>query len=214
MFLPKESVVVAAVCAFLVVASAVSLAEDPKWRSIIADVDVRRDAQAGEWRKLREVLEVTTTDRAKILLPIAPEGEYDCRVSFSRHSGSDSLALIFPIGDKQTCFEVDAAGENLAGFDQLGGKPLRENSSKATGVKLRNGQRYQLTVEVRKGEVRGLLDGKPIVSHKTDGADMGLSEHWLISKKDRLGLGAMKGAFTIYSIEFRGKEKSSTTPPK
>lgn len=214
MYLPKESVVVAVVCAFLLSPSAVIQAEDPKWRSVIADVDVRRDAQAGEWRKLREVLEVTTTDRARILLPITPDGEYDCRVNFTRHSGADSIALIFPNGDKQTCFEVDAAGEHFAGFDLIGGKPLRENSSKTTGVRLRNGQRYQITVEVRKGEIRGLLDGKLVASHKTDGADLGISEHWLISKKDRLGLGATKGAFTIYSIEFRGNEKTSNAPPK
>lgn len=213
MFLPKESVVFAALCAFSFFWGSTSRAEDPPWRSIIADVDVRKDAQAGEWRKLRDVLEVSSMDRARITLPAAPEGEYDYRVSLTRHLGSDSIVLIFPVGDKQACFEVDAEGENLAGFEKIDGKSIRDNPTKATDVKLRNGQRYTMMVQVRKGEIRGLVDGKVIASHKTDGSDLSLAEHWALPLKDRLGLGTMKGATTIYSIEYRGAVKSATPPP-
>ncbi len=213
MFLPKESVVFAALCALSIFSTSASRAEDPKWRSLIAEVDVRKDAQSGEWRKLKDVLEVSSMERAKVTLPIAPEGEYACRVSFTRHSGSDSIVLIFPIGDKQACFEVDAGGENLAGFEKIDGKSIRDNVTKATGVKLRNGQRYTMMVEVRKGEIRGLLDGKVIATHKTDGADLSIAEHWAIPLKDRLGVGTMEGATTIHSIEFRGAVKVAAPPP-
>lgn len=192
----------------------IAAAQEPKFRSLIGEIDVRKDAHAGEWRKGRDVIEVAAAERARITLPVVPEGEYDFRVSFTRHSGSDSIALIFPVGKGQACFEVDAWGESFSGIQNIGGKTIRENATKLTGIKLRNGQRYTMTVEVRKGEVRGLLDGKVIASHKTDGSDLSMVDLWAIPQTDRLGLGIWNSGATFHSIEYRGSVKSASDAAK
>jgi hypothetical protein len=186
-----------------------SLAQEPKFRSLFGEIDVRKSAHAGEWRKGRDVIEVAAAERARIALPVAPEGEYDFRVSFTRHSGSNSIALIFPVGSGQACFEVDAWDESFAGIQNIDGKTIRDNPTKTMGVKLRNGQRYTMVVEVRKGEVRGLLDGKVIASHKTDGSDLSMLDAWAIPEKDQLGLGVWDSGATFHSIEYRGAVKST-----
>jgi putative intracellular protease/amidase len=206
---PKDSVVRAALIVFFLCTS-LAAAQESKFHSLIGEIDVRKDAHAGEWRKGRDVIEVAAAERARITLPVAPEGEYDFRVSFTRHSGSDSIALIFPVGKNQACFEVDAWGENLAGIQNIGGKTIRDNPTKTTGMKLRNGQRYTMTVEVRKGEVRGLLDGKVIASHKTDGNDLSMVDLWAIPQTDRLGLGIWNSGATFHTIEYRGGVKSAS----
>lgn len=221
--LPNESVVITLACALVLQSAAfgsaalgqnsantqaASTASDQKWRSLLDGIDVRRDVQAGDWRKGRDILEVSALEGARITLPVAPQGEYDFRVSFTRHVGSDSIALIFPYGSGQASFEVDAWGENLAGIQNIDGKSIRDNPTKATGMRLRNGQRYTMTVEVRRGVVRGLLDGKVICSHKTDGADLSVVDLWSIPKRDHLGLGVWKSAATIHAIEYRGAVKT------
>jgi putative intracellular protease/amidase len=203
MVLPKDSVVFAVICAGFLLFPISSDAQEVKWRSLVAEVDVRKDAHAGEWRKGKGVLEVSATERARITLPVTPKGDYDFRVSFTRYSGSDSIALIFPMGGKQACFEVDAWGENLAGIQNIDGKSIRENPTRTTKMRLRNGQRYTIAVEVRKGEVRGLLDGKVIAAHKTDGKDLSVVDLWEIPQTDQLGLGAWKSATTFHTIEYR-----------
>lgn len=235
MHLPKESAAIAALCAclLLIPLSAAAQAPQPdpeptasppnakvvtkpqnaptesKWRSVIAEVDVKRDAHAGDWRKGRDVLEVSAKEGARISLPIAPQGEFDFRITFTRHVGSDSIALIFPYGKGQATFEVDAWGEHLAGIQNIDGKSIRDNATRTTDMRLRNGQRYTMTVEVRRGVIRGLLDGKVICTHKTDGTDLSMVDLWAIPKSDHLGLGVWKSAATIHSIEFRG----ATKPP-
>jgi hypothetical protein len=223
MHVPNESVraqccfalrAASALLLFFTPTSLLTAHEPPQWRSLMAAIDVRNDVHAGEWRRGRDVIEVNAVDRARITLPVAPEGEYDFRVSFTRFSGEGAIVIIFPVGRGQATFEVDAEGEHLAGIKNVDGKPIRDNPTRAKGFKLRNGQRYTMTIEVRDGEVRGLLDGKVIVTYETDGDDLSVAEEWEIPKTDHLGLGAAKSATAFHAIEFRGVEKEEEEEPE
>lgn len=180
-----------------------SLAEEPKWQSLIASVDAERNAVAGKWERRDDALHVDAAQGARLILPVTPQGEYDFRVTFTRHTGMHSIALIFLQGEGQATFEVDAWGEHLAGIQNIAGKPIRENGTRRADMALKNGKKYTMTVEVRKGEVRGLLDGEVVATHRSDGSDLSMPNVWAVPQRRNLGLGVWDSETTIHRIEAR-----------
>jgi len=178
-------------------------AAEPAWQSLIGDVDPARDAVAGAWVRAGDVVTVSAADGARLMLPVAPQGEYDVRVSFTRNSGQHSIGVFFTHGGKQAAFEVDAWGMHLAGIQNISGRTIRDNPTRQENYALTNGQRYTLLVEVRKDGVRGLLDGKVIAAHKTDGSDLSVPELWSLPRSDRLAIGAWASDTTFHRIEVR-----------
>jgi len=172
-------------------------------------------------------LTVRAAQRARLALPVSVPAEYDLKVAFTRRTGQHSIGLIVAHGGKQTAFEVDAWGSHLAGFQDVGGKSIRENATRREGVQLENGKRYTLTVEVRKGQLRGLLDDKEIAVLKSDGSDLSVSNFWTMPDAARPGLIAWESDTTFHTVELRsttgdaiaiarggaGTTPSTTRPP-
>ena len=180
-----------------------ALAADAKWESLLSAVDPEKHAAAGTWKTTDGALHVDAAQGARLSLPVAPQGEYDFRVSFTRHTGVHSIALFFTSGAGQAAFEVDAWGQHLAGIQNISGKSFRENPTRRAEMELKNGQRYTMTVEVRKGEVRTLLDDEVVATHRTNGDDLSLPDVWAMRDKRSLGIGAWESDTTFHSIEAR-----------
>lgn len=192
-------------------------ADEPKWQSVLPTIDLAAQRSIGEWKKSSEELTVSASNGARLVLPVAPAGEYDFRVSFTRKTGVHSVALIFVHGGKQATLEVDAWGSHLSGIQNVGGKSLRENPTRRENMTLKNGQRYTVLLEVRKDQVRALLDDKEIAAHRTDGRDLSLLNEWSIPARDSLGIGAWDSETVFHSVEVRGVGDSklaiaATTP--
>jgi putative intracellular protease/amidase len=102
-------------------------------------------------------------------------------------------------------FEVDAWGQHLAGLQNVDGRDIRQNATRREGVLLRNGQRYTLTLEVRKDRVRGLLDGEEIVSLQTTGADLSLPDLWRLPHTTHLAVAAWESAVTFHALDVRSR---------
>lgn len=178
-------------------------AGDAKWESLLGSIETQPTAPAGKWSKSNDGLHVDATAGARLSLPFEPKGEYDFRVTFTRRSGVHSIALIFPQGSGRAAFEVDAWGEHLAGIQNVAGKSIRDNPTRKTGMELENGRQYTMTVEVRKNEVRGLLDGQVVATYKGDGSDLALSDLWALPDMGKLAIGAWESSTTFHRIEVR-----------
>ena len=178
-------------------------AVEPMWESLIAAIDPAKQAVAGEWTKSGTELTVRAAQGARLTLMASPRGEYDLRVSCTRKSGQHSIGLIVVHGGRQVVFEVDAWGSHLAGFQNVAGKSIRENATRRADVRLDNNKRYTITVEVRKGQLRGLLDGKEIAKLATDGNDLSLPDVWKFPSADQLGLAAWESDTTFHTVEIR-----------
>jgi putative intracellular protease/amidase len=159
-------------------------------------------AVAGDWSKSNDGLTVGAVEGARLSLPAA-QGEYDIRVNFTRSSGRHSIGVIVVQGGRQVVFEVDAWGSHLAGFQNISGRSIRENPTRQADVQLENGRRYSLVVEVRKDLIRGLLDGKEIATHRTDGSDLSLPDLWAMPNRRQLGLVAWDSETVFHSVEMR-----------
>jgi len=190
------------VIAFWMVTCSQLLAEEAKWQNLLPTITPSAGV-VGEWSKPDGILHVDAIQGGRLMLPIAPSGEYDYRVSFTRHTGRDSIALIFIHGGKQAAFEVDAWGQHLSGVQSIDGKDIRQNATRKTGQQLENNRKYTMTVEVRSHHVRCLLDDDELANVRTTGDDLSLMNLWRLPKQDRLGIGAWNSETTIHSIEVR-----------
>ncbi|MBC8117371.1 MAG: hypothetical protein H7062_23485, partial [Candidatus Saccharimonas sp.] len=179
------------------------IAADPTWQPLLAEIDPAKNGVAGEWSKSGEALTVTAVPRARLALPVAPTGEYDIRINFTRRTGRNSVGLIVVHGGRQVAFEVDGWGTHLAGFQNIDGRSFQENATRRENVSLDNGKRYTMTVEVRKDRIRGLLDDKEIAVVQTDGSDLSLSDLWVMPDKRQLGIVAWNCDTEFHSIEVR-----------
>lgn len=174
---------------------------DESWLSLLGAVDLARGR--GNWSRVDGGLRVAAAEGATIVLPAAPKGDYDLRVAFTRRTGQNSIAIFFPYGSGRAAFEVDAWGENLAGIQNVNGQDLRSNPTRRPNVRLENGTRYTLALEVRAGEIRGYLDDQMIAALKTDGGDLRISDIWRFPANAMLGLGAWASETDFHAIEIR-----------
>lgn len=177
-------------------------ADESKWQDVLPLVEPA-SAVAGSWEKSDTGLKVDAAPGARFVLPITPPAEYDFRVTFTRESGQHSIGLLFVQGGKMAALEVDAWGEHLAGFQNLGGQDIRQNPSRKSGITLKNGQRYTLTLEVRKNSIRGILDNDEIATVKTNGSNLTIPDLWRLPSSDRLGLAAWDSQTTFHAVEVR-----------
>lgn len=189
--------------ALCVLQSGCVAAADQHWESLLPAIVPSQAGVGGSWRKSGDELTVSAAPSARLALPVAPRGEYDLRASFTRRSGHDSIGLIVVQGGRQVVFEVDAWGSHLAGFQNISGRSIKENPTRRENYTLQNGRRYTMTVEVRKGTIRGLLDGKEVANYATQGADLSLPDLWSLPDRGQLGLVAWQADTTFHTVETR-----------
>ena len=186
--------------------------EGPPWVDLLKLIDTTRNGVVGEWQKTSEGLSTKATEGARIVVPHQPQGEYDYRVRFTRASGANSVALMFVAGGRQVTFDIDGWGQHLAGIQQVGGRDMREYRERVANVTLHNGQSYTATVQVRKDEVRALLDDNLVHSQPINRAELSLLSLWSLPDTTSLGLGAWDSATTFHSVEVRHLNVSPSVP--
>ncbi len=178
-------------------------AKEPEWKSLLPSIDPAQHAVVGQWRKSDRSLVVNAVEGARLSLSVKPREEYDLRVSFTRKTGQHSIGAIVVHGGRQVAFELDAWGMNLAGFQDIGGKTIRDNPTRQENVRLVNGRRYTMTVQVRKNSIRGVLDDQEIAKYLSDGSDLSLSNLWRMPNQQTLGLIAWDSETEFHSVEIR-----------
>jgi putative intracellular protease/amidase len=178
-------------------------ADELEWKSLLPSIDPEQHSVVGQWRKSDHSLLVNAVEGARLSLAVEAREEYDLRVSFTRRTGQHSIGAIVVHGGRQVAFELDAWGMNLAGFQDIGGKTLRDNPTRRENVRLVNGRRYTMTVQVRKNLIRGVLDDQEIAQHLSDGNGLSLSNLWRMPNQHTLGLIAWDSETEFHSIEIR-----------
>ncbi|MBC8291285.1 MAG: DJ-1/PfpI family protein [Planctomycetes bacterium] len=206
-----------AFAALLVVSSSIPAADDD-WIDVLSQVKPDQHGVKGSWRAAGKSLETNADGASRIVLPYRPGSEYDLEVAFTRKSGEHSIALMFSAGRGRAAFEVDGWGEHLSGIQRIGGKTIKENPTRRPNMTLENGRRYTMTVQVRKDRITGLLNGREIASHRSDGSDLTMEPVWQLPEGSHLGIGAYQAATTFHSIRVRnvsgrGETVASTSRP-
>lgn len=172
------------------------------WVNLLPLVDPGT-AMAGQWQLNDRELSVNRVRWARIALPVNVPDEYDLEVTFTRNSGENSIALIFARNGHQATLDIDAWGQNLAGFQNIDGRTCEVNATRVTGYRLINGQQYQARLAVRRDRIQAFLDGELITTYIGDGSNLSLIPQWQLPEQTLIGLGAYYSATTFHSVRFR-----------
>ncbi len=144
--------------------------------NLLALVDVNRDAVYGGWTLSEEGLTLKHASGMKLLgfnQPL-PE-EYDFEIEFTPAKGEREVIQVLPVSGGTALhwrMGLDKEDPTLFAFGPvLDGKKPKDATRTEAVVKhprLQEGQRYSSTVEVRKGSLRALLDGKEVLAWSGD----------------------------------------------
>ncbi len=165
-------------------------------------------ALAGQWRLVDGELTVNRIQWARIHVSVDVPDEYDFEVTFTRNSGSNSIALIFARGNHQATLDIDAWGRNLAGFQNIDGETCEVNATGVSGYKLNNGQRYTARLAVRRDRVEAFLNDQLITTYDGDGSNLSLIPQWKLPSRSVIGLGAYDSSTTFHSTRIRSVESN------
>ncbi len=128
-------------------------------------VDTQRDTEAGTWTLNEGVLQSSGTVLERLGVPVTIDGGYELSVEFTRTSGDDAVAILFPAGEGAALFHLDAWKDYGGITDVAGIEGSSPNNITSRLGLLENGRIYEVTLRVElEGEnahVRVLLDGEP-----------------------------------------------------
>lgn len=188
--------------ALLVLFSATAFAaDDDGWIDLIESAETNSPV-AGRWTKSDGQLSTAAAASSRIVLSYQPKTEYDFRAVFTRRSGQHSVALFVPVPGGQTAFDIDAWGQHLAGFQNVGGRSLQQLDASGQFT-IENGRKYTALVEVRADKIRALIDGDLIAEQTTARVQFDLPAVWRLPTSASLGLGAYAAETVFHSVEVR-----------
>ncbi len=172
--------------------------------NLISLVDIKKDA-GNKWAFSGKLLVCHTGSfRPRVRFQYQPPEEYDYVMKFSQPGLRNGIALIMP--KPQGGHFLFYVGGRDGGCSFLGKPDVRNR----TEPQIQPGRIYTTKVEVRKGVVRGYLEGKLYLEHKTDFSDL-QADHWnnLHTKQPIVGL-SVDDPTTLHEvkiIEVTGKGK-------
>ena len=105
-----------------------------------------------------------------------PVTNYAIEYEAQRVAGRDFFGSVtFPVRDGETyvTFVLGGWGGSQVGISSIDGYDASENTT-GSSQKLENGVWYKVRIEVRSGELRVLLNGRPIVQTNIMGRTLGL----------------------------------------
>jgi hypothetical protein len=161
-------------------------------------IDVQKDGAQGSWTRGADGVMCGSSAYACLRLPYEAPEEYDLKAAFTRTQGKGQIALLLAANKKAFGFALDISGE--ARFEMVNGKAAKDNPT-VVPVAVSNEHRYTLTVEVRKAQVRALLDGKELAAWKTDYKDLSRYTVWKLGDNAMCGIGAHNAAVTFHAVE-------------
>lgn len=163
-----------------------------QWVDLLAQLDATKDAAAGQWKVLPGGLAAQPANgQAKLIIPLAPEGDYDLEIKFTRTEGDAMVGVILPVGGRQVLAAFSHGG--VSGLDMIAGERAGKNPSTFQGA-LNNGRPYTLAVSVRLdgGQVRltAEIDGRTWLFYNGATSVLALNDQWKSGKRAGLGLAA------------------------
>ncbi|HWA98695.1 MAG TPA: protein kinase, partial [Pirellulales bacterium] len=186
---------------------------------LLALVDVKRDAVAGSWTKSPAGLSVPSQlnsstagkGNPRLQLPYSPAEEYDLLLEFTPTAGQNDVGCLLAAQGREFWLRIDrrptGKDEWHCGFGWIDGERIEESPESVKTAKqplLKNDQRYQLTIEVRRTGLQAVLDGQPLAAWTGDWQRLSIGDSFeKLPERQRLGLIAYGRGVTFHKITVR-----------
>jgi hypothetical protein len=167
--------------------------------NLLALVKPARDAVAGVWNVQKGALVSDEGACSRVMVPYEVPDEYDLRVDFTRVTGASTVGILLSKNGRDFVVETGwPSGQT--GFAYVDGLHIDANPT-GTKFPIVSGRRYSFVVQVRNGSLRLLVDGKPIISWKTDYKNVTPHTGWALSNKKCPGFGSYASSTVFHAVE-------------
>ncbi|MEI7837931.1 MAG: hypothetical protein WCK05_16130 [Planctomycetota bacterium] len=175
--------------------------------NLLAMLQMAKDVVSGTWKAQAAALTSDANSFARVMLPYEVPEEYDLHVEFTRHAGG-TVCIILCHAGREFVLETGWGGGET-GFAYVGGKHIDKNET-GTKFMIVNGRRHSFTVQVRKGGLQAIADGREIIAWKTDYHTLTPHSGWVLPNNQCVGFGSYLSPTTFHLaelIEITGKGK-------
>lgn len=76
----------------------------------------------GNWKQIDAIVSCEPERQSRLLLPVSVSGNYTITIRFTRRKNTDTVGVIFPVGDSQVLAGVDYLNGKIFGLSQVYGK--------------------------------------------------------------------------------------------
>jgi hypothetical protein len=175
---------------------------------LLATVDLARDVVSGEWLRVPEGIAVKATSlidegTSRLQFSQEPPEEYDMEADFTPTAGDQAISLHLWIAGRPAKFSLNrnVQGTSWAGFGRIAGKAVETNNGASVQqAPVPNGERQQVRVEVRRGELRGYHNGALLVRWSADFGALGVLPSDALRDEKRLGIASLMRAVTFHRV--------------
>jgi serine/threonine protein kinase len=171
-------------------------------------IDVQRDGGVGNWKRAPDGIACENPDGANVMqLPYEPPEEYDFEIEFTATANGLNVNQYVAAGGQIFAWKLNSHNVNppLYGFELLDGKFAKDNKEAAVQIPdpIKIGRRYRSTVQVRRGSLRTLLDGKELVNWSGDFKRFSTETVTPMKYPGRIGIGSWRRPVTFHSVTVR-----------
>jgi len=189
---------------------------EPNTVDLMPLIDVQRDAVGGKWAMDRGGLVSDRSWCARLRIPYEPPEEYDFHIEFVRETGENDVVQMFRYFGRTSMWVMGAWGNTTCGFSTIDGYDP-SNANNPTAVRgtnvLRNGQKYNAVVEVRRGSVAAYVDGNLVSKCIFDPSRFGITGPYSVGSNG-LGVGSWGSRVRFDVIEVVEISGTGTSLPR
>ena len=179
--------------------------------NLLALVDAKRDAVAGEWEMTPEGLRAQQVPQGPELLEFqhTPPEEYDFEIEFTVISGQMEASQVLPVKGASLLWKMGFAGHDPAPFgfgpvlDGVGTATPERKEAMAVMPRLTPNVRHRCLVEVRKESLRAVLDGKEVVKWSGDLTRFSGESFFQLDDPSHLGVASWNTEIVFHKAEVR-----------
>lgn len=174
-----------------------------QWVDLISLMDLDRDIVRGTWHKKDgKLYSAAEFGRARVLVPVLPEGDYDLEIVFERLVGNDVTSAFIPVGGHR-CMLVLLP---KSGLDKIDGKRWDNNES-TRRFEPQTGRRYKVAISVTNegptSSITVAVNDKPFLAWQGAASSLEENGDWRMPPPMTVGLGSANTQHVFHSIRLQ-----------
>jgi tetratricopeptide (TPR) repeat protein len=173
-----------------------------RWIDVLRLVDPARHSVEGRWVRQGSKLGTAATGADRVVIPVAPKGDYELSAQFVRLKGDGDVNLILPVGGASVVLALSEHQAAANGLSKVNGNFHRdEKASAAKGLTNRTAHKVHVKVTVKddSARIRATLDGKKLLEWSGPQSALAVADEWRLPNATVLGLGTYTGCTTTFS---------------
>jgi hypothetical protein len=161
-------------------------------------VDLQKDSRVGVWKHMGRALMAPAERYARLDLPYAAPEEYDFKIAVERmQHRTGYFALGLPCGKTRFVLSLEGGDDRTSGLERVDRLPYDANDTTRRKQIFFSGLAASIVCQVRKDQVRVLIDDKPLIEWKSDLSRLSHPPEWGDPADRRPFLGSYFALFRI-----------------